>query len=480
MNKVLLAFASLFACANSLFAAAGVPASFNNTLWVDALRGNDITAQTNSLLQPYRTVTAAVSNLQSGYTIRINPGYYQEKAGIASTTAARTNLGTVPGRSPFGLTNIAVVADPNARIHFTNQGTAIVFWASTNLYVSGGQWIGTKTNPIVAHPDNSFIFNAGICDNVTYENMTIRNCEGFALHIGGDSAHMTRNARVRNCYFYNVGETNWSHAFYGGVPEGGMVQVSGDNSEVTDCYSYRASRGVEIFNSDLAGEADIRIARNRFDECYNKVIFADAGSGFIGISIHDNELKGSSTFTLGIDGAPAILITRGENTRIYNNLVTNYSYAINIEPSGASVNNTVVEGNTLAGGLRAISASNAAGPHGNNIKILNNKIRYFTQYGVALYGTNAVVAYNDFYYANSLITHSAVHFWTTALAGHFNSNNLIFRNYFEGNTNGVKFTQATTGTNLIPRVLDNIFVGNVTNVFTNGGAIAWAVTNLNF
>jgi len=59
---------------------AGLLQRTGNTLWVDAVNGDDSTAASGDPLQQYATITAAIADAVSGDVVEVRPGSYDESS----------------------------------------------------------------------------------------------------------------------------------------------------------------------------------------------------------------------------------------------------------------------------------------------------------------------------------------------------------------------------------------------------------------
>jgi hypothetical protein len=67
-----------------------------NTLTVDAVYGNDVSGAANPYVNPFLTITSALSNVSAGQTVFVRPGTYNEKLTIPASVALRgANVQTV-------------------------------------------------------------------------------------------------------------------------------------------------------------------------------------------------------------------------------------------------------------------------------------------------------------------------------------------------------------------------------------------------
>lgn len=229
---------------------------------VDSPRGNDATAQRDSWVYPFATVSAAFRAIRDYDTVLIYPGPYQE------TPLEPLDISVLAGGgAPLWLQNrrsVAIQGIGRPVIWFTSHGNGLCIESCTDVRVEGLHLRGAG---LLLEP-KAYFFALLLCSGYN-EQLQIRNClfsesgdHGIAHLLG---PRTTNNSVIENNQFSTGGHLN--HPLL--VRDGAAIALGGSGNQI---YGNRIEfwlRGMEYESGSFPGQ-NTPTSRNVFS--HNKIL----------------------------------------------------------------------------------------------------------------------------------------------------------------------------------------------------------------
>lgn len=462
-------------------AAAGAATSTNvpwgNTIYVDAVNGNDSTAIIGNAAKPYLTVSNAWRAIANNSRLVIRAGtYIQEVLGasvVADNDPAPLNL--------IGKTNV-VIEGYGAIITNTaasGQGPFMAIGSNTfNVVIAGLKIHQRKVAGTSITNNTAMVLLKGLSSNITFIDCEFVNAGSQGISQLGTTKPASY-VSIKDCYFFNVGSTN--AAWIGGITDGAGVAGIGPYWTIEGCTFKGNSRDVEMEGFTVGQTAKgVKIRGNRSEACIGDASISVFGNGSATYSYSDYEISGNTI----VDGAGGgnltqrgIYITEGTRGLIHGNVINNYEYGIHILAASVSNSFGTITANTITGiRVTGVELDEHTSQGVGSIfgwQISGNKIGDCGYYGIDLIGVKNNTVQGNYIYncsTNSISSDGAISLrWFSGTANHC-TNNAIMGNYiadFQSSVTtdaGIKITAGVTNT----YILGNHFYRVTTQVDDSG------------
>ena len=430
----------------------------DRTLVVDGTNGNDVTAVRGRQDLAYKTILAAVTNLQSGDLLVIRPGTY---------TVARP--GMPPNSGDYGnhayanfvlknLTNVTILGH-GAVVASTGLGNVWSIVDCDRVTVLGLTMRGPGMNPVISSQICGEISLWGTNRNLTFSQMRFQDFPNHGILVS-QLEKTSYQTLVDGCVFLRGGTTNHTAL----TVDGAAVASLGPGLRVVNCTFDQVTRGVEIEGSGTLPKGPVVIADFTMTNIYNQGIILMETSGVGGnlndiqigpgvISLDKQAWTGQGQYGItasggrnisvanvtvtgannsgfsfgtghadlrrsGFRGCTAVscgvsfAITDANNRGIFDNYIEHCQAIASTTAQGGIVvagNATTVRGNTVAdsAGYGIFVIPNGAGSGGTvNVTVADNLIRTpgFHAIGVAAGSVDTVVSGNNLRYAVNKIS----------------------------------------------------------------------------
>ncbi|HPN32693.1 MAG TPA: right-handed parallel beta-helix repeat-containing protein, partial [bacterium] len=318
-----------------------------SAVYVDAANGND--ANTGSDTEhPKKTIGAALTAANSGDTIFIKAGIYNE-----ALTITKNDLKII------GEDSATVIIDPTGdSINFNN--VAVKF---TNVS-------GIRINNFTVKDACYGIYLDG-CDSSVFENISITNCNGNVQSVGFYFYRNSDSVTIRNSYFANNSRSIQSYSSAG-------MQY---NNHFLNNIVLNSLNGILLYNA-----SGVQIKNNSFNSGTGSAI--SLNSGFTNGIVSDNRID-FYNFGLSVSSG-------ADSNYIFNNIINN----IYVSGSGGygmsiSSDSNIIDSNTIT------SNSNSAYGAWLETNAETNIVRNNAFYGVSRVGSGSYDrGKNNFYYNN--------------------------------------------------------------------------------
>ena len=180
-----------------------------NTLWVDAVNGNDSTGINGRLDKPYLTISAAITAATSGDVIHVRPGTYTE-----ATITLKT------GVSILGLDQVNCILQPALTngVTYLTAAASLVFVNFTILLAAGSGVTATGIGLSGTVNESVLFKNVAVVDSST--------STGHLLIINDTSSGIANPAApptFEDCTFTHVSTTNTAACYTAGTNPGTTV-----------------------------------------------------------------------------------------------------------------------------------------------------------------------------------------------------------------------------------------------------------------
>lgn len=223
-----------------------------NTLFVDAVNGNDSTAARGDAAKPWATATNAFASLQSGDTLLFRPGTHTVTVRGYDTNAAMYMRGK---------SNVTIAGLSGARLKISNLGTMFVIKESTNIVFKDLELVGIRVSTQTVDTSTALLSD-GMCRQIRIFNVSFRDWQQHAISSWArDLTWGNDDWIISGCSFYNIGSV---YGFVGQTKDGTAVTYVGNNIVMSGNYFYNCWRGYETYQNPFY--------TNGYWECRNHVI----------------------------------------------------------------------------------------------------------------------------------------------------------------------------------------------------------------
>lgn len=352
---------------------------------VDAINGDDMTAQRACASRPFQTLKAALGLVEDSDTVLVYPGRYSIEPKTCNLTA---------------LKDVTIRGLGNPVLKMTDHGTGILINGCLRTTIEGLELQGC--GPLLT--PNSLYFaavqHAGINDGTT-----VRRCrfEGWGNHgiAHLDGPRTSDNGLYEDNTFINGG--NYNHATLRG--DGAAIAIGGWGTTIRGNRIVNWLRGIEVEASEPGHSTnDVVVENNRISEC--------PGWSICVIPTHGNaELFARHRYSGNIiNGLPpgamvppnsgaqcGIYFGGGVGAIISDNLVTDIGNGngIALIASWSDVREVVASGNQITRANRhSLCVSPGAAGKASNCTLLSNRISHGAGRGIYVEGEGNFISGN--------------------------------------------------------------------------------------
>jgi len=414
---------------------------YGNSLWVDAVYGDDSTAVVGRHDRPWLTIQAAASNMTHNSVLVVRPGVYTASPDPGPDRLVYPNRGCDIRFQ--NLTNIAVIGH-GATIQADDDGNIVMFQNVTNAIFQGFTLVGQGiTNGINAY---AAVLLDGTNKFVSIRENYIRNIGAHGVATLWDQ-HASDFVEVTGNRFETGGSTNSSLGYDGtAIPTGGRDWIISGN-HVRDWF-----RAVEFYTSGSNEISRIVVDGNVFENCWEATVLGippvAITNGINNLVIANNVFRGPAyPPKSGLPGPfAAIAFQGGSHLLIANNTITNYGpLDLYITNSATGAYDTNAYATFQAVGIRLDSILDKAT---HNI-ITGNKVTGIRLRGIELIKFSHDNAYNII------------------------SDNIVYKAEADGGIYVFGASDTLVSGNLVMSSPTGILLEGSTNSFVTGNTLVW-------
>lgn len=322
-----------------------------NTIYVDKVNGNDLSARRGSADKPFFQLQAALSNVVNGDTVILRPGLHA------------ANLTGIPQSGSYeswdnsyfvlkSLTNVTIRGETGAILDTVDVGggslgNKLTIADCDNIRIEGITFRGDGANPVIADQICGEITLWGTNSNITIKDCTFIDYPDHGILLSQDAK--ATGPLVIGCKFIRGGTAQ--HATLN--VDGAGVAGTGQGSQIVNNYFENVYRGIELEGPDDVGLGQTIITGNYMTNVWNLGILCLNTSGDDS-KLTDVLIKGNTIFMHGsleadVPSQHGIVATGGRRYNISDNIVRNaYHYGIFLTTSHWRLSDSLVQGNLVS------------------------------------------------------------------------------------------------------------------------------------
>jgi hypothetical protein len=328
----------------------------------------------------------AVNRLDNGMTLMIGPGTYPVDVTLAEDGGGPCRL--------FCKTNVTILGHgPATRITGSNVGN---FFTLADCERVAFQYLhidGQKHETGAVHLAHAIALS-GLNNDLLFSHCQFYNLYGHAISIESAEGHRSRNVRVLNNHFENLGHPD----VIGVGADGACFNGGADDLVFTGNTSWHCIRGVELYSYGDA-YTNLVVTGNSFHDPREFGIlvrpFVSPKASFRGLVLANNALFGNPARQTGVKRG--ISVGGAEDLAIMNNLVSGFSNGcVYLHAENYSISNALIAGNLVTdSGYTGIELDDQGGPAEIvNVTVVGNSVTRTHYDGIVLTGRDVACLAN--------------------------------------------------------------------------------------
>lgn len=357
-----------------------------NTIFVDAIMGNNSTAARNDSTKPFLGVSNAVAALQSGDTLIIRSGNY---------TVFDHGFTYVCPFHIFDKSNIVIKGEGQAILQAQGIGSMFSISNSHHITMENFTIRGHKTNAQMTAQSFAVVMSGDI-HNIKFEGMTFERICNHAINTYRDSLNgglTSYDLMVRGCRFLDVGNSN-------GIPsnlyDGAGIVGFAHNNSIIGNYFQDCTRDIEFYDGF---NTDVSIIGNTSLNCIGNHLIANSTNQerfvYVGNVVMNMETNG--TGPANPNTSPVTIYLGGlQNSVISGNTFEGQYQVIYAIDQQYPIVNVTIANNAFKRCINSIVLIHSASALISGVTVIGNTFTSNNSTAMRITGNNWVVTDNTF------------------------------------------------------------------------------------